>query len=134
MLVSVLLYRSQFGDGNASGGGLHVHRGLVKFKGAASFIDNEVLESFQRGEGAGMYSTARHDEPMVFSGPVLFRGNLGTVSEDSLYKHTHLSEVYADVSFLLLTTVDMAPQNRPLQAVWAALLRRSTRAPYAPKR
>lgn len=55
---------------------------LVLFKGAASFIGNEVAETFQSGgRGAGMFSGAHHDEPMVFSGPVLFKGNLGLVSE-----------------------------------------------------
>lgn len=58
--------------------------GLVLFKGAASFIDNEVSEMFQSGgRGAGMYTGAFHDEPMVFSGPVLFSGNLGLVSAGS---------------------------------------------------
>lgn len=61
---------------------------VALFKGAASFIDNEVAETFQSGgRGAGMYAGSHYDEPMVFSGPVLFRGNLGLVSDDRLHRH-----------------------------------------------
>lgn len=64
--------------------------GLVTFKGGASFIDNEVAETFQSGgRGAGMYAGSHYNEPMVFSGPVLFRGNLGQVSDDCLESTTN---------------------------------------------
>lgn len=61
---------------------------VALFKGAASFIGNEVAETFQSGgRGAGMYAGSHYDEPMVFSGPVLFRGNLGLVSYHRLHRY-----------------------------------------------
>lgn len=79
-----LTFITQFPEGNGFGGGLYIDQSLVTFKGAASFIDNEVAEQFESGgRGAGLYSNAQLDEPMIFSGPVLFKGNRGLVSEDS---------------------------------------------------
>lgn len=66
----------------------------MQFKGAASFINNEVAEKFQSGgRGAGLYSNAQVDEPMVFSGPVLFKGNRGLVSEDRQNKMKGVREI-----------------------------------------
>lgn len=85
MLSFVCLYDRQYPDGNGSGGGLYVDDSFVKFKGAASFIGNEVAEASQSGgRGAGLFASTSLDEPMVFSGPVLFKGNLGLVSWDRL--------------------------------------------------
>lgn len=78
--------------------------GFVLFKGAASFINNEK-SSREGGTGAGMFSSSQLDEPMVFLGPVLFKGNVGLVSGDSFQQFKHVSEVSADDSFMLRTTV-----------------------------
>lgn len=102
--------------------------GLVQFKGAAFFINNEKTDR-AGGTGAGMFSSSQVDEPMVFSGPVLFKGNIGLVSEDNLDQLKHISEVYARASFMLRTTVDVRPQNRPPHTIQAVLLRCSRRAP-----
>lgn len=73
----------QYGRGNGNGASLYIDSsGIVEFKGATSFMDNEVTETFQSGgRGAAMYSSAGGDDPRVFSGPVLFKGNSGLVSE-----------------------------------------------------
>lgn len=78
--------------------------GLVQFKGAASFIGNEVAESFQSGgRGAGMYSHAQLDEPMVFSGPVLFKGNRGLVSEDGFQQKQNTRVMFKRVPHFFST-------------------------------
>lgn len=93
-LLDVFLYPRQFPEGNGSGGGLFVDQSFVQFKGAASFIDNEVAEEAQSGgRGAGLYSNAQVDEPMIFSGPVLFKGNRGLVSEESQDKMKSMREI-----------------------------------------
>ena len=64
--------------------------GLVTFKGAASFIGNEVVEfqsfpsegkSYFGGEGGGLHVEVGHGEVgVIFEGPVLFSGNTAKVS------------------------------------------------------
>eukprot|EP00904_Undaria_pinnatifida_P008962 jgi/Undpi1/5196/HiC_scaffold_2.g00478.m2 len=70
---------------NDGGGGLFTEDGLVTFKGAASFIGNEVVEFldyasegklFFGGEGGGLHVDVSDDDVgVIFEGPVLFSGN-----------------------------------------------------------
>lgn len=88
---------------------------VALFKGAASFIDNEVAETVgSGGRGAGLFATSMNRDPMVFSGPVLFKGNRGLVSDDSLQLLQCAVDGFAGASFMVrtLNTVGNAPAEQ----------------------
>lgn len=77
---------------------------VALFKDAASFIDNEVAETIvSGGRGAGLFATSVNSDLMVFSGPVMFNGNRGLVSEDSLQLLQCAVDSLAGASFMLRT-------------------------------
>lgn len=75
----VLAHKSGFGNG--SGAGLYIDfDGVVTFKGASFFLNNEVTEGEDSGGGgAALYSRSSMPDPMIFSGPVTVSGNSGMV-------------------------------------------------------